>query len=55
MVDATSGNGYDTLAMVKMVADESGSGCVYAMDVQKEALANTSALLEESLDEQEVS
>ncbi|XP_022149585.1 uncharacterized protein LOC111017978 isoform X2 [Momordica charantia] len=53
VVDATSGNGYDTLAMVKMVADESGSGCVYAMDVQKEALAKTSALLEESLDEQE--
>lgn len=55
MVDATCGNGYDTLAMVKMVADESGSGHVYAMDVQKEALESTSVLLDESLSEKEVS
>lgn len=53
VVDATCGNGYDTLAMVKMVADESGSGHVYAMDVQKEALESTSVLLDESLSEKE--
>lgn len=55
MVDATCGNGFDTLAMVKMVADESGSARVYAMDVQNEALESTSALLDESLSEKEVS
>ncbi|XP_011656977.1 uncharacterized protein LOC101214958 isoform X2 [Cucumis sativus] len=53
VVDATCGNGYDTLAMVKMVADESGSARVYAMDVQNEALESTSALLDESLSEKE--
>ncbi|XP_038902809.1 putative rRNA methylase YtqB isoform X2 [Benincasa hispida] len=53
VVDATCGNGYDTRAMVKMVADESGSARVYAMDVQKEALENTSAFLDESLSEKE--
>jgi ubiquinone/menaquinone biosynthesis C-methylase UbiE len=26
VIDATCGNGYDTLAMVKMVADESARG-----------------------------
>ena len=55
MVDATCGNGYDTLAMLKMVADEAGSARVYAMDVQKEALESTSALLDESLCKKEVS
>ncbi|KAG7010442.1 ytqB, partial [Cucurbita argyrosperma subsp. argyrosperma] len=53
VVDATCGNGYDTLAMLKMVADEAGSARVYAMDVQKEALESTSALLDESLSEKE--
>ncbi|XP_050935280.1 uncharacterized protein LOC103496382 isoform X3 [Cucumis melo] len=53
VVDATCGNGFDTLAMVKMVADESGSARVYAMDVQNEALESTSALLDESLSEKE--
>lgn len=49
VIDATCGNGYDTLAMLKMVADESERGCVYAMDIQKDALENTYSLLEESL------
>ncbi|XP_022943494.1 uncharacterized protein LOC111448248 [Cucurbita moschata] len=53
VVDATCGNGYDTLAMLKMVADEAGSARVYAMDVQKEALESASALLDESLCEKE--
>lgn len=53
VIDATCGNGYDTLAMVKMVADESARGCVYAMDIQNDALENTSSLLEESLNPNE--
>lgn len=53
LVDATCGNGYDTLAMVKMVADKSSTGRVYAMDIQKAALESTSSLLDESLDSDE--
>ncbi|KAK4594887.1 hypothetical protein RGQ29_018569 [Quercus rubra] len=53
VIDATCGNGYDTLAMVKMVADESARGCVYAMDIQNDALENASTLLEESLNPNE--
>uniref|UniRef100_A0A5B7BLB8 rRNA methylase YtqB n=1 Tax=Davidia involucrata TaxID=16924 RepID=A0A5B7BLB8_DAVIN len=53
LVDATCGNGYDTLAMVKMVADKSRMGRVYAMDIQKVALENTLSLLDESLNPDE--
>ncbi|KAK3217786.1 hypothetical protein Dsin_011756 [Dipteronia sinensis] len=53
VVDATCGNGYDTLAMLKLVADESGTGRVYGLDVQGEALVNTSALLDETVDQAE--
>lgn len=53
-MDATCGNGYDTLAMLKMVADETGKGCVYGLDVQSRALESTSFLLEESADPDEV-
>ncbi|KAK6934715.1 putative rRNA methylase [Dillenia turbinata] len=53
VVDATCGNGYDTLAMVKMVADEPGSGCVYGFDIQENALENTSFLLDHSLSDHE--
>lgn len=54
LVDATCGNGYDTLAMVKMVANKSQTGRVYAMDVQKIALDNTLSLLDQSLNQDEV-
>ncbi|CAL5321303.1 unnamed protein product [Camellia sinensis] len=54
VIDATCGNGYDTLAMVKMVADKTHCGHVYAMDVQKVALENASSLLDESLTSYEV-
>ncbi|KAK2980182.1 hypothetical protein RJ640_007272 [Escallonia rubra] len=56
LVDATCGNGNDTLAMVKMVAEKSCRGRVYAMDVQKIALENTFSLLDEELstDEKEL-
>ncbi|KAL7258791.1 hypothetical protein ACSBR1_004823 [Camellia fascicularis] len=49
VIDATCGDGYYTLAMVKMVADKTHSGHVYVMDVQKVALENASSLLDESL------
>jgi len=54
VVDATCGNGYDTLALLKMVADESGKGCVYGMDIQGTALESTSSFLEESAGQNEV-
>lgn len=53
LVDATCGNGHDTLAMVKMVADKSCHGRVYAMDIQKVALESTSSLLDVSLNSDE--
>ncbi|XVE52768.1 hypothetical protein DITRI_Ditri02bG0150100 [Diplodiscus trichospermus] len=52
-IDATCGNGYDTVAMLKMVADESGRGRVYGMDIQTQALENTSSLLDETVGEKE--
>lgn len=54
VIDATCGNGYDTLAMLKMVADKSQKGRVYALDLQDVALQNTRSLLDESLDDNEV-
>ncbi|XP_040988024.1 uncharacterized protein LOC121235715 isoform X3 [Juglans microcarpa x Juglans regia] len=53
VIDATCGNGYDTLALLKMVSDELGRGCVYAMDIQKDAIVNTNSLLEESVNANE--
>ncbi|KAL4591668.1 hypothetical protein LXL04_004638 [Taraxacum kok-saghyz] len=51
VVDATCGNGHDTLAMVNMVSetDKSHGGHVYAMDIQETALKNTMSLLDASL------
>lgn len=54
VIDTTCGNGHDTLAMLKMVADESGKGSVYGMDIQEVALQKTSSLLEESVSLKEV-
>ncbi|KAK0598237.1 hypothetical protein LWI29_032804 [Acer saccharum] len=53
VVDATCGNGYDTLAMLKLVADESCTGRVYGLDVQGEALVNSSSLLDETVNQAE--
>lgn len=53
VIDATCGNGYDTFAMLKMVADKSQKGRVYALDLQDVALQNTRSLLDESLDDNE--
>lgn len=53
-VDATCGNGHDTLAMLKMVADESGMARVYGFDIQREALESTSSLLDGTVNQAEV-
>lgn len=56
VVDATCGNGNDTLAMLKMVRDDS-DGCgghVYAMDIQKDAIESTSSLLDQTVGSKEV-
>ena len=42
-IDATMGNGYDTLRLCRLVGD---SGKVYAFDIQEEAIEATRGLLE---------
>jgi ubiquinone/menaquinone biosynthesis C-methylase UbiE len=54
VIDATCGNGFDTLALLNLVADDSHNGYVYALDIQKDALDKTSLLLEESLSSNQV-
>ncbi|KZV51267.1 hypothetical protein F511_05924 [Dorcoceras hygrometricum] len=49
VVDATCGNGFDTLAMLKLIGDRTHKGRVYAMDLQKNALESTSSLLDQSV------
>ncbi|KAJ1263598.1 hypothetical protein BS78_09G198100 [Paspalum vaginatum] len=50
VVDATCGNGNDTLALLKMVADERGQGRVYGMDIQDSAIESTSSFLKMAVD-----
>jgi methylase of polypeptide subunit release factors len=45
VIDATMGNGHDTLWLAKLVGD---TGMVYAFDVQQEAVNNTAKRLEEA-------
>lgn len=45
VVDATMGNGHDTLTLCRLVGD---TGKVYAFDIQPQALENTSKLLHEN-------
>lgn len=45
VVDATAGNGYDTLFLARLVGK---SGCVHAFDIQQAALDATTARLEEN-------
>lgn len=56
VIDATCGNGNDTLAMLKMVMDDSDDcdGYVYAMDIQRDAIESTSSLLDQTLGLKEV-
>lgn len=51
VVDATCGNGNDTLALLKMVADETGCGRVYGMDIQDSAIESTSSFLKMAVDD----
>lgn len=44
VIDATVGNGYDTLFLANLVKEE---GCVIGVDIQNEALRNTQKLLDE--------
>ncbi len=44
-MDCTAGNGHDTLFLARAVGE---AGMVYAFDVQKEAIENTSRLLSKS-------
>ncbi|KAF6990987.1 hypothetical protein CFC21_008128 [Triticum aestivum] len=53
VVDATCGNGNDTLALLKMVADESVRGPVYGLDIQDSAIDSTSAFLKMAVDSHE--
>jgi len=50
VIDATCGNGHDTLALARMVCTDEGLGYVYAFDVQEDALANSAYLLDKHLD-----
>ena len=43
VVDATMGNGYDTLYLAKIIGEE---GFLYSFDIQKEALISTKEKLE---------
>lgn len=54
VVDATCGNGYDTLAMLKMIVDDSGKGCVYGFDIQPESIVSTSFLLDSNINQEVV-
>ena len=40
--------------MLNLVSDDSHNGCVYALDIKKDALDNTSPLLEELLNPNEI-
>ncbi|ERN07683.1 uncharacterized protein LOC18435912 isoform X2 [Amborella trichopoda] len=48
VIDATCGNGHDTLALLKMVSNGSGHGHVYGLDIQQFALDSTHSLLDEA-------
>ncbi|KAF8719301.1 hypothetical protein HU200_024000 [Digitaria exilis] len=52
VVDATCGNGNDTLALLKMVADERGQGRVYGIDIQDSAIESTSSFLKMAVDDE---
>ncbi|KAM7251245.1 hypothetical protein ACFE04_023128 [Oxalis oulophora] len=53
VIDATCGNGYDTLALLKLVADHSGRARVYAFDIQEDAINATSSFLDHNVNPNE--
>lgn len=50
-VDATAGNGYDTLFLAKRVGK---NGRVYAFDIQEQAIINTKKRLQEANEQEQV-
>lgn len=50
VIDATCGNGHDTLVLANLVLTDS-SGLVIGIDIQQPALEKTASLLKENLDE----
>lgn len=52
-IDATCGNGHDTVALLRMLNCTTDRGRVYAMDIQEVALESTSHLLEQSVTQEE--
>ena len=50
-IDATCGNGNDTLALAELLFADGGQGLIYAFDLQQIALKNTSALLDQELND----
>lgn len=53
VVDATAGNGHDTLHLCKLVLHED-HGAVYAFDIQSQALENTFTRLKEELTNEQI-
>lgn len=49
MIDATCGNGYDTLFLSTLVLDDKKKGRVIAIDKQQQAVENTQKLLKEKI------
>lgn len=54
VIDATCGNGQDTLFLAKIVLDHPKKGWIFAMDKQQQALENTQTLLANSLAESDL-
>jgi hypothetical protein len=50
IIDATCGNGQDTLILAKNALSEN-SGALFAFDIQEKAIANTQQLLKQNLSE----
>lgn len=50
VIDATSGNGHDTLFLAQIALKED-QGSLFAFDIQKKALENTHSLIKEKLEE----
>lgn len=53
VIDATCGNGNDTLALAKLVLI-GGKGRVYSLDIQEQALENAKKLLQKNLSEKDL-
>ncbi|KAL2613552.1 hypothetical protein R1flu_025244 [Riccia fluitans] len=50
VIDATCGNGHDTLMLAKLVLQDETAGFVIGLDLQQSAIDNTAALLDRELE-----